>query len=509
MQKIETSKMSASQLYKTLTKDQRAYLDRARAASLLTLPQLYPPEGANADSTYPTPYQSLGAKGVNNLANKVVLSLFPPSTAFFKMGLSPADMAALGKGEGELQQAMYILESSVVNEMEVSALRPKLVHLIKLLIVGGSAVVFVPEAGAPEIFDVSTFGVRRDKKGNVLRLALKQAVAYTALDPQVANQIPKNQLSEDVLEGKKLLDMYTAVVKVAPDTYEVFQEIMDVRIRGTEGTYKKDLLPYLFIPFVDTGEDYGRSYVEDFIGDLESYEGLRQAILEASAESARILYLLSPNATLSLKKLQSAKSGDVLLGNQGDVSVLQSDKRLDMSVTQREAENLKQDIAITFLLDSAVRRDAERVTAAEIRQVSQELEVALGGIYSTLASTVQKPLVRLYLERLVKQGKVSELLSDSLELEITTGAAALGRGTDFNVLSTFVQTLSAIAQQPTVGEYINMSELIKRLAYSLDINTASLVISDEQRAQMQAEQQQAAMEQQIAPEVARSQLQQE
>lgn len=498
---IDTTKVVAEQLYKQLTRDQRAYLDRAREASLLTIPQLYPPEGSDYNTKYPTPYQSLGAKGVNNLANKIVLSLFPPSTAFFKLGLSPADMMALGKAEGQVKQAMGVLEQSIINEMEVSSVRPKLVHLIKQLIIGGSCVIYVPDEGQPEIFSLSEFGIKRDKKGNVIRMAIHQEVSFPSLDPTVQNQIPKQDLSEDIIEGKKLLKMYTAIIKVGKDQYEVFQEIMGQRISGTEGTFTKDNCPYVFVPFVDTGEDYGRSYIEDFIGDLESYEGLRQAILEGAAESARILYVLRPNATISLKKLKGAKSGDVLMGNPEDISTVQNDKRLDMSVTQREAENLKQDLAITFLLDSAVRRDAERVTAAEIRQVSQELEVALGGIYSTLANTLQSPLVRLFMNRLVNQGKINKVLKDSLKLEITTGAAALGRGTDFNVLNTFVQTLANIASNPASAEYVKMPELISRLAYSLDINIANLIVTDEERAMMAQAQQEQQMEQQVAPEV--------
>ena len=505
----DTSKISAEKLYKETTQDQRAYLDRARSASLLTIPQLYPPEGSDEHTDYPTPYQSLGAKGVNNLANKIVLSLFPPNTAFFKAGLSPADTQAIGKGEGEIKKAMQLLETTVVNDMENSELRPKLVHLAKLLIVGGSAVIHVPQDGSPEIFRLDSFGVRRDKKGNVLRLAIKQQLAYSSLSKKVKDSLPQEKITESVVNDKKLLDMYTAIIKEEDGKFSVFQEILGTKIPGTEGTFKEDKLPYLFIPFVDTGENYGRSYVEDFIGDLESYEGLRQAILEGSAESARILYLLRPNSTLSIKKLQNAKSGDVLMGNRDDVSTMQADKRFDLSVTQQEANTLRQELSVLFLLDSAVQRDAERVTATEIRQVGQELEVALGGIYSTLASTAQKPLVKLYMERLVKQGKLSRVLSGALDIDIKTGAAALGRGADFNTLSTFVQTLGQIAQNPTMANLINIEELTQRLAYSLDINTASLVVTEKERQQREEVQQQQAVEQKVAPEVAKNQLQQE
>lgn len=502
---IDTTEIKGPALYQTLTVNRQAYLERARAASLLTIPQLYPPEGSSESTQYPTPYQSLGAKGTNNLANKMVLSLFPPNTAYFKMSLSPTDMAATGLGEGEVKAKMYLIERAIVNEQEVSSLRPKLVHLMKLLLVGGSAVIYIPEdEGSPEIFRLDTFGVKRDKKGNVLRMCIKQTVAYSSLPSAVQNEI--KEVNEDEKQDKKMLDLYTCVIKVSDDFYEVWQDIKDTRISATKGTYKKDELPYRFIPFVDSGEDYGRSYLEDFIGDLQSYEGLRQSILEASAESARIIYLVNPNSTLSPNKLSKAKSGDALTGMKDDVTTIQSDKRLDLSVTQTEAQTLRQDLAMTFLLDSAVVRQAERVTAEEIRQVSQELEVAVGGIYSTLSLALQLPMVKLYMNRLIKRKKLDSVIRDSSTLEITTGSAALGRGADFNTLRAFAATIAETLGPEALGQYLNVPEFISRAAYALDINTASLILTPEQLAQRQQMQQQQQLEQQVAPIAAQAQL---
>lgn len=503
--------MKASDLWKQCTDKRQNYLDRAREASLLTLPQIYPPEGSDSNTKYPTPYQSVGGKGVNNLANKIVLSLFPPSQAFFKLGLSPADLAATGKSEGAVKEAMYILERAIVNEMELSSLRPKLVLALKQGIIGGSFVMYIPDDGSPEVFHLNEIGIKRDKQGNVLKLILKQEVMYLSLPDAVQAQL--KDVEEDCKNGKKSLSMYTCIVKAPRQMYKVWQEIKDIKVKGTDGTFTKRDLPYIFVPFVDNGEDFGRSYVEDFIGDLQSYEGLRQSLLEAAAESARIIYLLSPNSTLSVKKLQNARSGDVLLGNLTDVGVLQADKSLDMAVTQKEADTLRQEIAITFLLDSAVRRNAERVTAEEIRTVSQELEVGLGGIYSTISNTLQAPLVRLYMNRLVKKKKLAEVLKNSMELEITTGSAALGRGTDFQTLTTFVSTLTQIMLAQGAGSFIDMPELIKRLAYSLDINTATLVKTQDQIAGEQQAAAEAQAQQEAAPEIMaqnnEAQLQQE
>ena len=503
---IETTDYVAKKIYNKLIDNRTAYLDRARDAASLTIPQLFPNDGDDGNTSYPTPYQSMGSRGVNNLANKIILSLFPPNSAFFKMGLNPADMQALGASQGEVEKSMYIIESSIIAEMEASSLRPKLIHLLKQDIVGGSAILYIPVHGTPEVHRMDTFGIKRDKRGNILKLVIKEEVNIQELDRSVSRTI--SGLTEKELSGDANIDLYTIVVNDG-GRFVTWQTIKETHIKGSEGIWSKKEMPYIFVPFVDTGEDYGRSYIEDFYGDLSSYEGIRKSILQAAAESARIIYLVKPNATLSTKSLEKAQSGDVLTGSLDDVGTLQADKRLDLQVTQQEAEVLRMDLGSIFLLDSSVRRNAERVTAEEIRRVAQELEVALGGIYSTLANTLQEPLVRLYMNRLVKQGKLDDILKDSVEYEITTGSSALGRGTDFQTLTTFINTLGSILPPEVMGSSINMEEMIRRLAYSLDVNTAQLVKTAEEQQQEMEQQQKDQLEQQIAPEVAKKQMEQE
>lgn len=482
---IDITTVSAKALYKKLSDVRSSFHTRAKDASKLTIPQLYPDSEDTASTTYSTPYQSLGARGVNNLANKIILSLFPPATAFFKLGANQLAKEQSGVSDGDLQTAMQIVERGIINEMEVSQLRAVLVDNIKQGIVGGSSVLYIPEAGRPKAYTLSQFGCKRSRSGTVLKLVIKEGVNFLELPADIQNSL--TDLEDKEKDGSKDLDLYTMILRDENGDYQVVQEVKDMKIKGTEATYKEDENPYIFIPFVDRREDYGRSYVEDYIGDLQSYEGLRQAILEASAESARLIYLVKPNAILTPRKLQKAASGDVIKGNPDDVSVLQADKRLDVQMAQTEAEVLRRDLGTIFLLDSAVRRDAERVTAEEIRRVSQELEVALGGIYSTLANVVQEPLVRIYLKRLVKRGLIKDILKDNLELEITTGSAALGRGTEFSAISTFLEAAANLLG-PDFGKYVQVPEALSRMGYSLDVNTGGLVKSQEQ---LQAEQQQA------------------
>jgi hypothetical protein len=148
-------------------------------------------------------------------------------------------------------------------------------------------------------------------------------------------------------------------------------------------------------------------------------------------------------------------------------------------------------------MNSSVERQAERVTAEEIRYKAQELEMALGGVYSVLSQELQVPLVKQLLNRLTKQGKMPKFPKNSVKPEIVTGIEALGRGQDLNKLNTFLQYLQPLGQD-VIAREMNVGDYIDRLGASLGIDTGGLIKSPEQKAmeQQQAEQQRQQMMQQ-------------
>ena len=79
--------MSAKQRYDFLTGDRNQYLTVARRASDLTLPYLIRDDDdfTKQAQPLPSPWQSVGAKGVVTLASKLMLALLPPQTTFFKL----------------------------------------------------------------------------------------------------------------------------------------------------------------------------------------------------------------------------------------------------------------------------------------------------------------------------------------------------------------------------------------------------------------------------------------
>jgi len=295
---------------------------------------------------------------------------------------------------------------------------------------------------------------------------------------------------------------------------------MGILVPESEGTFKKDNNPFIPLRFIRIdGEDYGRGFIEEYLGDLRSLEALTQAIVQGSAASAKVLFLVRPNGTTKSVNLAKAPNGAFLTGDANDVSTLQVQKASDFRVALETMRMINDRLSAAFLLNSSVQRSAERVTAEEVRFMAQELETALGGVYSILSQEFQLPLINILLESLVKQGKMPRLPKESIRPTVVTGIEALGRGQDLNKLATFLQYLQPLGQEVIASE-LNISDYIDRLAASLGIDTSGLIksIEQKQQEQMQAQQMQqqqmleqtaAGMAQGAAPQLAKGAVESE
>ena len=155
-------------------------------------------------------------------------------------------------------------------------------------------------------------------------------------------------------------------------------------------------------------------------------------------------------------------------------------------------------MSYAFLLHTAIQRDAERVTAQEIRYMAEQLETSMGGIYSLLSQEFQLPLVQVLMKRMSQSNEIPQLPKDSVAPTIITGIEALGRGNDLQKLREFVMEIGQLAQfSPEVVQVLNTNDLLIRVATSLGIDTEGLVKSQEQMAEEQEAAQQQMQEQQM------------
>jgi hypothetical protein len=480
--------------YSQLLIERNQFLDRARDAAKYTIPTLVPPDNAGPSTKYYTPYQGLGARGVNNLSAKLLLALLPPNSPFFRLQIDDFTLMEISQQEGargEFEQAINRVERSVMTHLETNRIRTSVHEALKYLVVAGNVLLHFPSGEGVRVFRLDRYVVLRDPMGNVLEIITKESIA-----PAVLPEGLKEKAEEEIKRSAstdKTVDLYTWVRR-EKDQWTVHQEVAGETVPDSEGTYPLEHCPWIPLRWTKIdGESYGRGYVEEYLGDLRSLEGLTKAIVIGSSAAAKVLFFVNPNGSTKVAVVSKAESGDVVPGNAEDVSTLQMEKRADFSTAQQVMDMISQRLAQAFMMNTAVQRDAERVTAEEIRYVAQELEDALGGVYSILSQEFQLPLVRILMNDMETQGLLPPLPKEIVQPVITTGLEALGRGHDLQKLETFKRLIMDLGPEIAM-RYINVGEYFKRTGASLGIDMDGLIKSDEEIAQ---EEQQAQMQQMI------------
>lgn len=478
---------TAKEIYERLENERKSYVTRAEDCAKYTIPSLFPKETDNKDTKYETPWQSVGARGLNNLTAKLLLALFPPNAPFYKLTLRD-DLAAYFEADAnakyEIEQKLVQMEQIILNCIETYQIRVTINEAIKQLLVAGNCCLFLPpKEGGIKLYRLSNYIIQRDALGNLIQLVATDKLTVATLPADIRRLIDPNKKPEEEVI------IYTHVYYAnEDDRMYSYQEIEGQQIPGTEQNYPKDKCPWIPLRLIKLdGESYGRSYVEEYMGDLKSLEGLQKAIVELATIAATVINLVNPNGITQVRKVAKCKNGGYAPGRRSDIETLQLEKQQDMQIAKQTADALEARLSYVFMLNSAVQRNGERVTAEEIRYVAGELEDTLGGIYSILSQELQLPLVRRLLAQLQSTGQLPQLPDNMIEPAITTGIEALGRGHDLSKMTNFLMTIKDI---PEAQQRLNWGNITLALASANNLDTTGLVKSDEQ---MQEEMQQQAM----------------
>ena len=78
-------------------------------------------------------------------------------------------------------------------------------------------------------------------------------------------------------------------------------EIKDQIIASSVGSYPIDKNAFIPLRYTSIDNaDYGRGFIEEYIGDLRSLEALYRSVVEGSAAASKVLFLVKPNGSTRL-----------------------------------------------------------------------------------------------------------------------------------------------------------------------------------------------------------------
>jgi len=473
----------ASERYSQLQSGRTQFLDTAVECSELTLPYLVKrDENSTGKRQLLQPYQSVGAKAVVTLAAKLMLAILPPQTAFFKLQVRDDKLGQTldPMMRSELDLSFSKIERLIMDYIAASSDRVVVHQALKHLIVSGNALIFMGKDGLKH-YPLNRYVVERDGNGNVIEIVTKELVSRKVLG---ISPPPTDSPNGEYGDTEDDAEVYTCVkMDESSGSWRWHQEVDDMILDGSQSTAPKNTSPWLVLRFntVD-GEDYGRGRVEEFIGDLRSLDGLSQSLVEGASVASKVVFLVSPSATTKPGTLAKAGNGAIIQGRPEDVGVVQVGKTADFATAANLAAQLEKRLLEAFLVMNI--RNAERVTAEEVRLTQLELEKSLGGLFSLLTVEFLVPYLNRTLLILQRSNQIPRLPKDVVRPKIVAGINSLGRGQDNEALTTFIATVAQTLGPEALMKYIDPSEAIKRLAAAQGIDVLNLVRTAEQLEQL-------------------------
>lgn len=473
---------------------------RAERFAKWTIPKVFPDASYNQNNeALGNEWQSLGAQAANHLSNRLVMNLFAPSRPFFRLGPKKAakeQMATIGAEQQKaLENKLSVAERESSDVIDKLSLRSKLYELIKLLIITGNSLM-VLKGESMRVLTLRNYVVRRDVNGQVIELLIREKVHKSEMDQE--------GLSLALRSGQFSLDNdghahHFRWITLDGGKYREDQWFNDFKLPvAFSSSYSKERMPYHAVTWdLSSGNHYGTGLVEDYKNDFASLTALSQSTIMAAIMNSEFRWLIRSGAMTSAQDLANSRNGDVLYGEQGDITPLPSGMEAKIEANMAIAQTYIQRIGAAFLLQSAITRQAERVTAQELRMNAEELEGGLGGAYSRLASGLQVPLATFCLEH-----AGYPVAKSSFEATVITGLAALSRVGDRDRLMSYLQSLAMAAGLPPMFlERMKISSLLSDLASAEGLDRDSYVLSDEEFNQMKQQQVQA-QQQQMAVQAA-------
>jgi len=439
-----------------------------------TLPYLYPLEYTSSEPEMQRDYQSLGAQCVNHLANKIVMTLFLPGKPFYKLELTPEQQEHfenLGFTTGDIDVLTSRAERESMKRMEEMQLRTSVILCIKSLITLGNSLIYTPTNRHAQVYNLRDYVISRDMSGT--------PVVIITRDNLIVSTAPVDVQAKLKLKGRKDEDkvsLYTGIIRQPNGSYRVHQEIEDLPGEvGVPGVFPADDLPWNALSWnLPRGSDYGVGLVEDYSGDFHVYSNLSEANLNIASIASDIKILVDPMGNTDVNTLNDSEAGTYVYGRRVDVEYLQLEKLAELQFVDKIMEQYARRLGAGFLLNTGVTRDAERVTAVEIRLQANELEESLGGVYSRLSTDLQYRLARL----LLKSTNPSLL---ELNPVILTGIESLSRNSEHEQIMLLFEDLTILSNLPDeVKPHLKYGDIIKILASNRGLEYRKVLKTDDE-----------------------------
>ena len=467
--------MNAAERYMTLSGRRTMALYRAVQYASWTIPATIMRTVAHDIGQVNHDWQGVGSRGTIHLVNKLMEVMFPSKMPFFKLAVQEDDKKDYVIGSESIELELARLETLAIDKMNSSNLRSKLQELLILLVISGDGVLKVDLEEGCTVYQLAEYVKTLSPSGRLNELIIEEKIYWHSLPEDLQKQLMNYE------NGLEPVKIYTWV-KRKGKKYTAHQEIIEIGKIGATGTYTEDTLPWICCYWrLVNKENYGRGLIELHAGDFASLSNTAESIAVMTAILADFKHLVSSKCASDVQDLLKLPTGGYTPGEKDDVTTLWTDVSKAIEVLTAAADKIERRLGAVFLLNSAVTRDKERVTAEEIRVQVAELEAALGGVYSSLGNALQRPLATRLL------GSIDTRTS-KLKMTVLTGLESLSRTNEIARWSQLLTMLATMANTPPEAmDWINFGKLVKVLSAGFGLDYNKVLNSEEEVKAVRAE----------------------
>lgn len=466
----------------------------------LTLPYLCPPSEENSPGEIATAAVPFAPRLVNHLSNRVVDTMFPQDRPFFTLQITDENKekiaAEVGKDDAgkllqELRSSTARIENAAMSKMDLTSYRPRAIEAVKHLIVTGNVAIRRLKDGKRVVYGVKDFACKRDLRGSPVLIMLRDMHVFSGL-PDEAKAVYRTKYPHT--EENTKVALYTKFVRDGSRWVRT-QSVEDIAV-GSVARFNEDTMPVLVLTWsLSRGMHYGRSLVADYLSAFQNLEAAEAALIDTIEMQADIRILVSTRAQTDVEEFNRSSRGSYHAGNPEDLTpTTVGDLSRAIAQFREVIQGWQRELAQAFLMNSAAVRDAERVTAEEIRYISQELNTAYGGLYSRLAVEWQRHEANYVLADLQLSTDARAII-DSFNILITTGLENLSREGQLANLRNAINDISMLDAIPEdVRSDINKAKVVEYIFSNWGVPFEEFLLTGEEKAAAQ----EAAMQQQQA-----------
>lgn len=483
--------------------EKQPFVDRAREAAELSLPHLAPlNEGeARTGQTFTRRHSLRAGRGVMALAAKMSVGFFPPTHPFF--AYEPNVRAFLEQGAVDdiddlvlvLNRRTRLIDAFLRTGGPDGAFIDRAPTLFEHLLVSGNYLLNQGRDGQWTGFPLHAFQVARDGRDRVRSILVRESIPLEGLPPAVRSAVESEANSDgNVPIFSGAVATRPPLDRTGPPTWTLRQEVAHVPVIEPKENVADGDMPWLPVRlFRSDGESYGRSLFDVVLGTVEVVEGLTQAIAENAAMVSRGVWRVDPNSGVDLQHFLGLGSGEAVHARKDEIAMVTADKGADLSLASNLRDQFDRELAGVFL--QFVPRDAERVTAEEIRRLMAELNETFAGAASLLAVELQRKVIQKTERLMVARGRLDPLPEEIAEARVVTGLEAIGLARDEVALETWIQSLQGAIGPEATARLLKQHNLATQLAAAKGIDPEHLVRTEEElQAAMEQEAQARAVE---------------